>query len=82
MGVNMGAMSSMISAESMVEGLKKLPLVFATFGFFISIGVESFFYKRTNFLYYNLGFSKRNIVVGAFLINTIATLFLLPLLWI
>lgn len=72
----------MFSVDSTLEGLRKLPFIFATIGFLIAIIVDRFFYKQTNFLYYNLGFSKGEVVSVAFLMNIIVSLFLLPLRWI
>lgn len=76
------AVAPVFSVDSTIEGLKKLPIVFATIGFVMATGIDSFFYQQTNFLYYNLGFSKRKVVFAAFLINIIFALILLPLLWI
>lgn len=70
------------SMESTLQEIHKLPFVFATFGFFIVIGAERFFYKRTNYLYHNLGFSKRQVIGVAFLINILVALLMLPLVWI
>ncbi len=79
---NMMAVTPVFTVESTIEGIRKLPFVFATVGFLIAVGVDMFFSKHTNYLYYNLGFSKRKVVAVAFLINIIFTLLLFPLVWI
>lgn len=79
---NMMAITPVFTVESTIEGLKKLPFVFAGVGFLIAVGMDAYFNKKTNYLYYNLGFSKRKVVAVAFLINIIIALFLLSLVWI
>lgn len=79
---SMMAVTPVFTVESTIEGIRKLPFVFAAVGFLIAVGMDTFFNKHTNYLYYNLGFSKRKVVLVAFLINSIISLLLLPLQWI
>lgn len=79
---DMMAVTPVFTVDSTIEGIKKLPFVFATVGFLIAVGMDTFFNKHTNYLYYNLGFSKRKVLVIAFLINIIVAVLLFPLQWI
>ncbi len=56
--------------------------VFVSFGFFLSVWLYSFFYKKSKYIYCNLGYSKGRLVLGSFLINTVLGTVFLPLLWI
>lgn len=56
--------------------------VFVSFGFFLSVWLYSFFYKKARYIYCNLGYSQLRLVFGSFLINTAVGAVFLPLLWI
>lgn len=59
-----------------------LPIVFVTLGFALSVFFASLFYRNTVYLYYNLGYSKRRLILGAFVANAVLSILLWPLLWI
>ena len=58
--------------------LGRFVFVFMTIGFAISAFVDSFVYKNRKYIYYNLGISRRRIVLLAFIFNLIIS----GILWI
>ncbi|MBE8723175.1 hypothetical protein C4F40_20850 [Sphingobacterium sp. Ka21] len=59
-----------------------LPYIFATIGFVLSCFLVQFFENNTMYLYYNLGFSRTKLLLGALLFNSLIALFLLAIIWI
>ncbi len=57
-------------------------LVFISFGFTLSVFLHSYFNKNAKYIYCNLGISKRQVVLGAFLINLGVGSVFIPLLWL
>jgi len=53
------------------------PFVFMTVGYLCSAGIVRFFEGNTNFLFYNLGLSRKDLLVYTFLANLVISIILI-----
>lgn len=71
-----------VSLVFCLTDIHDIPWVFVTFGFAFSAFFASFFYRKTSYLFYNLGYSRFRLLIGAFLINALCSSPLWLLRWI
>lgn len=80
----LSAMATTAVYDGFISGLIKSVLIFGVFGTGLGVLAFSYFQKQQYYMYYNLGFTKRYLILKSWVINfgisIIISILLLPLL--